>query len=495
MSQSVTLSRNEFTTQLKSTSMDVSTLEKDARLKGVDIASADLDGDGKISGSKEQKALFKSLDHFDTDGKSKSVRLVDVDGNLTAMGGRLDAIADASGVQALRSLALVNGPRGGNDDIMHVGMRDANHYETDALERRAKARGQAIIKVGGDTSTVTGNDGKTYDLSKTADITGFAKTLGLPADQTKKVADAIEKAPKSGRDEMAGIAKTWAKAEKGGRIPSRLIVSGHSVGGDFFGDRGSLPKDSLMDLASAMPRAAGQIEDIHLSGCYSLGRSTTEDWRAAFPNLRTAMAYNESAPKAESSAPSHQLAWEAATRGRTNKLSRSIAHGSVVWSQKSGFDDGEALPKLKDLKDDLKAKEGTFPDYFDGTKKVTDHARGPLREYYKAIQRVIEHPSLPKSERDALRAKRDQTIRLIYFDVIAQSFAKERAGTIRDGYKAAKLTAPDFAKLSRKDAVAEIDRFLAKTAGSKDPAVLELRDQLEGMKALDAKRVPPTWIP
>src|SRR4051812_31152345 len=39
------------------------------------IASADLDGDGKISGDKEARALFYGLDDFDHDGSRNSMSL------------------------------------------------------------------------------------------------------------------------------------------------------------------------------------------------------------------------------------------------------------------------------------------------------------------------------------------------------------------------------------------------------------------------------------
>ena len=73
--------REEFVDFFKNSSLGVKEMQQHARDvgRGGDvakaIAKADLDGDGKISGEAEARALFKQLDNFDHDGSYASITL------------------------------------------------------------------------------------------------------------------------------------------------------------------------------------------------------------------------------------------------------------------------------------------------------------------------------------------------------------------------------------------------------------------------------------
>ncbi len=73
--------RQDFLSFFKSNSLDVAAMQKHAKEVGRSdsvakaIGSADLDGDGKISGADEGAALFKALDKFDHDGSFNSLSL------------------------------------------------------------------------------------------------------------------------------------------------------------------------------------------------------------------------------------------------------------------------------------------------------------------------------------------------------------------------------------------------------------------------------------
>jgi hypothetical protein len=127
----------------------------------------------------------------------------------------------------------------------------------------------------------------------------------------------------------------WSEAEKGGSVPSRLVLSGHCYGDSIWdgGDEnlGALPFDNLRALAAAMPRAAAHIEDVMISACSSgfAGAEATGQrqsltlWKTVFPNLKTAWGYGS--PKDYHSPTSqqaimHVAAWEHATRGRVETL-------------------------------------------------------------------------------------------------------------------------------------------------------------------------------
>jgi hypothetical protein len=180
--------------------------------------------------------------------------------------------------------------------------------------------------------------GEVVDLATGAGAAAFAASLGLPAAQARTIAQLLTSAPAGTRDELAGIAAEWAKAERGGECPSRLVVSGHCDGKGVWGngasDEGTLAFSSLFALARAMPRAASFVEDVMLSACSSgydgpsAGeRTALSAWKQHFPNLRTAWGYGgkSDAPGAYRSpsfqqAVMHVGAWEKATRGRVENL-------------------------------------------------------------------------------------------------------------------------------------------------------------------------------
>src|SRR5262249_30757917 len=136
-------------------------------------------------------------------------------------------------------------------------------------------------------------NGTHYNLRDDADLQRFIALLGLPAKQSGEIAAAITSCSMAADDELASIAWNWAPAEKGLDIPRRLVLSGHSTGDALFGlYNGVLKFDDFSALARAMPKAAAQVEDLHISGCYSGGAVNVARWRAIFPNVLTIWAYS-----------------------------------------------------------------------------------------------------------------------------------------------------------------------------------------------------------
>src|SRR4029078_12797206 len=102
--------------------------------------------------------------------------------------------------------------------------------------------------------------GEVYDLSTPEGALAFTGTLGLEPEQSEAIARVLWEAPEAARDELGQIARAFAPAEKGETIPSRLVLSGHSVGNGVWGDEnGTLTLDSLSDLAATTTKAARSI--------------------------------------------------------------------------------------------------------------------------------------------------------------------------------------------------------------------------------------------
>lgn len=393
-----------------------------------------------------------------------------------------------------------------NNDVVLVGMNETSKHEVDSL----KARGVNVTHVKdtakNDQITTTANGTRaTHDLSTKEGATSFALTLGLPAEQTTKIADIIQRTGADARDEIAQVAQIWAGAERGGQIPSRMVLSGHNVGSGTWGDgNGMLTFDKLGELAEAMPRAARSVQDLHLSACYSGGLPLMEKYRGMFPNVKTIWAYTGSAPGSYSGATGHLSRWDTATRGDKASLDRAIAEGTrkgenvAVWSQSLGYVDGRPPTPLADVRAEVTQGESTFTNFSSGQQKVENPQSGPLREYYNSVQRLLQHPELPASERPQLEARRDATIRLLYYSkTVSGRFQEAHGPAIRDGFSAVGMTPPDFKSLSRADALAQIRQFEEKVnaANPKPAAATRLLPLLtEGLRDLSPSRIPEAWV-
>lgn len=393
-----------------------------------------------------------------------------------------------------------------NNDVVVVGMNETSKHEVDSLRQRGVNVTHVKDTAANDAITTgSGANKTTHDLSTKEGSTAFALTLGLPADQTAKIADVIHGAGSDARDEMAQIAQIWAGAEKGGQIPSRMVLSGHNVGSGTWGDdNGMLRFDQLGKLAEAMPKAARSVEDLHLSACYSGGEPLMQKYQAMFPNAKTIWAYTGSAPGSYSGATTHLARWDSATRGTKESLSLALAANTrkgenvAVWSKDAGYIDGRPPSPIADVRAEVTRGDSTFNSFHSGAQKVQDTQSGPLREYYNSVQRLLQHPELPAAERPQLEARRDETIRLIYYSkTVAPKFADHHAGAIRDGFTAAGLPVPDFKTLSRSDAMAQVKAFEDKLATmSPRPAAADRLLPLltEGLRDLKPSRIPEGWV-
>jgi hypothetical protein len=399
-------------------------------------------------------------------------------------------------------LRVATGPRH-NDDVLFVGMNPGSTQEIRAL-RQAGARVVAVQDSReGEDKLAAG--GVVHDLSTAEGALAFTRTLGLPAEQTMEISRVLHECPHDARDELGRVAEAWALAEKGGSAPSRLVLSGHSVGTGVWGDHnGMLTLDALAALGRAMPLAARQVEDVHIAGCYSGGEYAILRLRAIFPHLKTAWAYAGSAPGAASGATVHLALWERATRGTSTNLDREIAERTrkgdsvVVWTVDKGYQGIGAPAPIEEMRAGLAYLEPVFEQFLRGEVDVEDPQLGPLRDYYDALQMLLQHPELPEEERPALEQRRDRTIRLLYYaDTVARRFTRHHEDAIRRGYAALGLPAPDFGALPRAAALAEIERFGARvrSESAPPPEATQLATLLtSGLVELDPRLIPEGWV-
>lgn len=495
MTTAVTLTRKTWNESLAGKTINVADLSADTRMKGVDVASADLDHDGKISGAKETSALFDAVDKVDGDNNANQLTLLDSGGAAGGSRSAAEAVGDLGKAATIQRKARAN--EAGNDDVLFIGMRSLSSNEKASM-RQMGIGGGFKVTTGGSESSVVENGGQKFDLKTDAGIKDFVASLGLPAKQSAEVEKVLKNATTDSRDELATIAKDWAKGETGGRASSRLVLSGHHAGPKFWGENGMLQERDLAALAKAMPKAAAQVEDLHTAGCYSGGYSNAEDWRQVFPNLQTHWGYQGSAPPADMSF-GHQSEWEQQTRGRAGILDRTRARGVLsnevtAWSRTGGHTSSSGDVMIDTVKADVQTRESSYTSAFNGG-KIDDPHSGPVRQYYNALNNLQNHKDLPASERDAVREKIEKTIRLLYFKDVAKGWANENASVIDKGYAAAKLDKPDFSKMDRGQALQAIETFMKSTEGSNDPAVKALRAEMTALRDLDPSKLKASWIP
>ena len=419
------------------------------------------------------------------------------------------------GVTARATPDLMGGPTletQNNNDVVLVGMNKGSGFEARSLRNR----GLRVHHVKDANNwqeaewnlhdLVRSESGTVFNLSTTEGISAFVGTLRLPSAQSEKIKIIIERTSEDGKDELSQLAAIWAKAARGGQIPSRLVLSGHSSGDTLWGDfNGELLRGDFADLAEAMPKAAAQIEDLHLSGCYTGGQFDLEAWREVFPNLKTIWAYTGSAPGSYSGATTHLARWDQATRGQVNTLDRNVARGTrkgeniSTWSFERGYENGQPPAPYTEVRREFDDSQSwAYTDYFSGALAVENPQSGDLRYHYNITQRLLQHTDLPESERNEITAHRDSTIRLLYYTkTIAGKFQDYHQEAINAGFSSLGLTSPDFSTLSRQEALAYISDFEQRFQSMRTPpaAAQSLLPLLTGgLRDLNSAIIPSTWI-
>ncbi|CAN5768857.1 hypothetical protein BH09MYX1_BH09MYX1_40440 [soil metagenome] len=389
-------------------------------------------------------------------------------------------------------------PHAKNDRILYLGMNG----ESAAIELASLGPNATGVA----HSSKSENDAITfgtvrYELGNPASAKAFAKALGFSDGRAERLANVLVSARPGSRDELGRIAIAWANGVANGSVPTRLVVSGHCDGEAIYGGKGDdlLMLVDLLALAHTMPEAAANVEDLHLAGCNTAKTGVAGEDRArllsAFPKLRTFWGYQGSSPLAP---VTHLQAWERGTRGTVDTLapSRAMIDEGVTVADRSGHVDGKyARMPYAELRAQLDNADKWLPNFDKGWEPVAPGVTCNLYWTYQAYQAALSRPDVSTADKATYLAGAQKALRLRYYDVgVREKFQTECGASVKAGYAALGGTAaPDFSKLSRKDALGAIDSFLARAAASTSPVVLAAKAQLIALRDLDPRVIDTTW--
>lgn len=411
-----TINRKEYTNDLAKGAINVNdmapeTKEKLAKAGVTDAQLAKIaDKDGQIHGADEFKKLFKAVDKFDKNGSATSFETHDTAGNQTTSGAVHEALK--SEVDRNRAKASMQG-------VIHLGMRDASTNEVDALKKGNPAANGGVESIKGyESNGKIKHNGKDFDLTSKAGLTSFCNELTkgpdkMPKDQAEKFVKFLEGQKKESRDELAQLGVKFFQAGEDKLPVNRLVLSGHGWDGEISGDDGGAFKLTDVEaLAKVFPKGAGKIEHVAVSACFCSGKAHFETLQTAFPNLKSAFAYNAYSPKAETGAPAHLKKWESMTDGDDPSQVDPAFKKTATWNVKDGI---QGLPKIT-LPEAMKAADalsGALEAYETGGK---DPSEGPsdskLNEYYERLAVVIQHGDASPEEKTEYEAIRKEVFKL-----------------------------------------------------------------------------------
>jgi hypothetical protein len=138
--------------------------------------------------------------------------------------------------------------------------------------------------------------------------------------------------------------------------------------------------------------------------------------------------------------------------------------------------------------------EGTFTDYFDGKKVDKDPESGALTDYYRMVVRVAGRGGLGEADKKRLRERVQVALRLRFYANVRGHFMKAHGAAIQAGYDELKIKAPDYATLSRKDALKAIADFVTAAAGNTGEAAKALDLLGKGLRDLSPNVIQENWI-
>lgn len=385
------------------------------------------------------------------------------------------------------------------DPILYLGMNEYAADELRTLQQANADRGGVVGITPSKEPDKIKLGATTHDLSQATAIPAFLQAIGVPADRVVALTDLLAGADSGARDELGQLIKVLTEADTGRRALSRVVFSGHSVGSIIWGDgNGSIQFSTMAALWGFFPKAAGQVEDLMLSACYSGAEGTMDQYHGWFPNLKTIWAYAGSSPGTWTGAMTHMKLWEKATEGKDPAtIDRNVAKGThkgdnvATWDKKKGYRGGQPVT-LDDARRAVEELEPDFQDFFLGYREVEDPQTGPLRDYYNAVQRLVGHPEVDGGTRATLESQRDTTIRLLFYGLVRAKFSAAHGAPLKAGYDDAKLALPAYGTLPRGKALAAIEQLAA--AGGRAPAQEALRLLQKGLRDLDPSVIPATWI-
>ena len=383
--------------------------------------------------------------------------------------------------------------------IVFLGFNTYAHDEANHLNRINSGGGAVAAKPGREQDKIS-TGGVNYDLQTTEGVASFIATLGMDDQLAVSAAEFLLRIGDEARDEMAQFIKILSQAEMGERDIDRMVLSGHSVGSQLWGDHnGQVSFAQLDELFDLFPNASEQVEHLMLSACYSGGEAKMSQYHEMFGNVQSVTAYHGSSPGTWSGAMDHMTRWERATDkgddpgGVDPGIARGLrkAENVSTWNSVDGYQ-GDKPMSVYELQRELSARETVYQSHFDGQQEVADSQTGPLRDYYNLVQRALANPEFPSGEVQELERRRDVTIRLLYFGLISTKFQEHYSGQLRAGIRAAGLSVPDFHQLGRKGSLDFITELAAAGGDSATATALDLLQR--GLRDLTEDVIPTSWV-
>lgn len=322
-------------------------------------------------------------------------------------------------------------------------------------------------------------------------------------DRWDKATDILLDADPHLREQLADLMRWFNRAEKGEIILDRLVLSGHSNGVELWGeasaDAESKPGTMVVDrdlrtLTEAFPKAAGQIEDVMFSACFSI--NAVELVIRMFPNLKSCWAYSSFSPDVAGGSGAHIAGWSKATEGDQTLEKRDKRGSSAMWTREKGYIVGDpsaaAVGPL--FASAIGAWRESAEPMYHGDKDVPKPALDPV---YQKIQALLAHPGASEDQRKSASAARDIVLRLQFWPVVRERFGSEYAGQLKPAYDSLEVPMPDWNTMTRVGLKAHIEALKKAIEAHPDQAAAkEVIDRLVkgGLNGLDTKVIKSDWI-
>lgn len=297
-----------------------------------------------------------------------------------------------------------------------------------------------------------------------------------------KASEVLLQANTNLREQLAEVMRWFNKAETGQIILDRLVLSGHSNGVELWGESeagaASKPGKMLIErdlsgIAAVFPTAAGQVEDIMFSACFSI--NAVEIVKKVFPNLKNAWSYTAFSPSIKQGSAEHVAAFTRATEGQAN-LKRSNKLGtSALWTREKGYVVGDpSLAAAGPLYSAAltKWREIAEPMYMGTGKDLTSDQLMPA---YMAAQQLHAHPGTPADRKKRAEAVMQLILRLRFWSLVRTRFGEEHKAKIQPIYEALGMSQPDWSKVTRIQVKEHVDAV---------KKALEEKPDAKGQKAL-----------
>ncbi len=401
------LSRNGGALNINDLSPELAKLFEQYGVSRKDLARA-AGKDGQIRGRSEFQKLFKAVDRVDQNGSATSFRTRDdlVDGSSvpTQAGELYDALKQD--VAAYRQMAHQRG-------VIHLGMREASKSEVAALDEAARGQGGVHSIPGWKSEGKVTVDGTEYDLTTKSGLDSFCRKcvdLGMPKDKAKAFRAFLEGRDKDVRDDFAQLGLALFNVGEGKLAANRLVLSGHSGGNSVDGDDLSEVKfDDVVTVAKMFSKGAAKIEHIAVSACNCGYVEQIDQFRGAFPNLKSYLGYSGFSPKAETNAPKHLKKWEGMTDGDDPSRVDKFGGDTATWNVVDGYQG--YVRSVADLEKDIASGRSAWEPYENGTKTAKPGMHdSALDDYYLSLTRLEYHPNVSAKRKAEIAAHRKEVL-------------------------------------------------------------------------------------